>query len=147
MGPLASWFGGWLRAEKPAACFVTWRLARGQPTLQPRERQVVFDTILGGDGHRYELFALVVMDDHVHVLVRSTLAGASQLAGSWKASASHQLQRVHRRSAGLWSDETQLTAVNTEEKVRALANCILGNPWKRWPFLQGYAWVYHGIEN
>jgi len=147
MAPLASWLGAWLRPEKPAACFVTWRLARGQPPLQPRERQVVFDTVLGGNGQRYELLALVVMDDHVHALVRGAPAAAAPLAASWKASASHQLQRVHRRSANLWADGVQLTAVDSEERVRALANCILGNPWKRWPFLPGYAWVYHGIEN
>ena len=104
----------------------------------------MFDTILAGNGTRYTLLAVVVMDDHVHVLVRGAPAAASQLAASWKAGASHQLQRLHRRSAGLWADAAQLTRIDSDEQVRALAYAVLGNPWKRWPFLQGYAWVYDG---
>ena len=147
MGPLGSWFDGWRRAEKPATCFVTWRLATGQPLLKPRERQLVFDAVLAGNGRRYVLLALVVMDDHVHVLVRGGPGVAGHLSRSWKASASHQLQRLHRRSTAVWADGSDIVAVPDEEKVRALATRILGNPWKRWPFLQGYEWVYHGIEN
>ena len=141
------WLRRWRRRPPPAASFITWRLARGQPPLQPRERQVVFQAVLGGHGTRYEVAALVVMDDHVHVLLRGPAGTARRLSRSWKAISSHHLQRIHRRPPSVWADGEEVQAVEGEESLRARADRILGNPWKRWPFLQGYPWVYHGIED
>gem|GEM_PF-3769764 len=51
--------------------FVTWRLASAQRSLDHRERSLVADALKHFAGSRYDLFAYVVMDDHVHVLVAS----------------------------------------------------------------------------
>jgi len=48
--------------------FVTWRLAPSQTELTPEERVVTMSALRHFDGNRYELYASVVMHDHVHVL-------------------------------------------------------------------------------
>jgi putative transposase len=56
--------------EQESTYFVTWRLAKSQVGLSSRERTEVVSAIKHFDGSRYELCAYVVMDDHVHVIVR-----------------------------------------------------------------------------
>src|SRR5436190_14057676 len=48
--------------------FVTFRVLAGE--LNPEERELVFRHILSGDGKFYELLAVVVIPDHVHVVLR-----------------------------------------------------------------------------
>jgi REP element-mobilizing transposase RayT len=50
--------------------FVTWRLAPSQEKLNNEERRVIMSALRHFDGSRYELYAGVVMDDHVHVLIK-----------------------------------------------------------------------------
>ena len=50
--------------------FVTWRLACYQPELDPRERDLMMAAMKRFDAERYELVAYVLMNDHVHALVR-----------------------------------------------------------------------------
>ena len=147
MAGLVAWVRSWRRRETPGACFVTWRLAPGQALLQPREREIVFRTIRHGHGSRYHLMAFVVMDDHVHVLVRGTATAAARLARSWQASAGHQIQRIHLRQGEIWNERALVTILRDDEDMRERAYRILGNPWKRWPFVQRYPWVWDGIEN
>jgi len=52
-----------------AIYFVTWRLRKTQRELSADERQVVVATLRHFDRQRYDLFAYVVMNDHVHVVV------------------------------------------------------------------------------
>jgi REP element-mobilizing transposase RayT len=50
--------------------FVTWRLAPSQAKLNDEERKVIMSALRHFDGSRYELYAGVVMVDHVHVLIK-----------------------------------------------------------------------------
>ncbi|HSK08944.1 MAG TPA: transposase [Vicinamibacterales bacterium] len=122
--------------------FVTWRLAQGQHDLGPAERDVVSQVLRHGEDSRYRLFAFVVMDDHVHVLVEPVSAPLDRLVRSWKSSSAHQLQRLHRRTAPVWQTESFDRPITGGEDLRLQAEYIVGNPWKRWPFIRGYAWVW-----
>ncbi len=147
MGILA---GGWRRALGGGGGagdvhFVTWRLVAGQRPLSPPERAIVCDALRRGDADRYRLFAYVVMDDHVHVLVEPISVGADRLVESWKSFAGHQLQRLHGRRAPVWEEEARDTVVRGREELRVRAEYIVGNPWKRWPFVRGYPWVWEAV--
>ena len=59
--------------------FITWRLHKNQSSLIPEERSLVVEVLKYFDEKRYSLFSFVIMDDHVHVLVRlGTRRNASQ---------------------------------------------------------------------
>ncbi len=52
-----------------ATYFVTWRLTKSQPDLNPSERDLVTSSLRNFEGKRYLLTALVVTNDHIHVLL------------------------------------------------------------------------------
>ena len=74
--------------------FVTWRLDQDQPELIPLERDVIASNIKYFDKQRYDLFAFVVMPDHVHVLVQPRNDFLlNQVVHSWKSYSAYKLQR------------------------------------------------------
>ena len=127
--------------------FVTWRLSPAKPELAPAERDVVADAIAHFDRRRYELAAYVVMNDHVHVLVRP-MAGypLQDVVHSWKSYSANRLQRAHRRTGAVWEEEYFDRIVRGEKEFRQTIEYILFNPWKRWPELQEYRWVWASEE-
>jgi hypothetical protein len=125
-----------------ACVFVTWRLDPGQRPLTPVERGLVCDVLRRGHGDRYVLRAFVVMDDHVHVLVQPARDTIARVVHSWKAFAAHQLERAYRRSGRVWGQDSTLLPVETQQELRQRLECIAGNPWKRWPFVKAYPWVW-----
>jgi putative transposase len=128
--------------------FVTWRLAKTQPPLHPEERTLVAEAIRHFDGHRYQLLAYAVMDDHVHVLV-CPLADhpLEQTLHSWKSFTSKRLRRLHERPSPVWQDEYFDRIVRDEADLIQKAEYILGNPVKRWPEIDQYPWAGYGSGN
>lgn len=114
--------------------------------LAPGERDLVCQVLRHGDGARCRLLAFVVMDNHVHVLVQPTSLTVDRLVRSWKSFTAHQLQRLHRRVGCVWREESFDRVVCNEEELRQKAEYIAGNPWKRWPFIKGYRWVWEAQE-
>jgi hypothetical protein len=136
----------WLVAERTGAFaptfFVTWRLLGAQRVLAPPERDLVCSVLKHGDGERYLLKAYVVMDDHVHVLVHVTRTPVDRLVHSWKSLSAHELQRVFRRPGRVWQEGASTVQIPSEDVLRSKAEYVVGNPWKRWPFLKRYPWVW-----
>jgi REP-associated tyrosine transposase len=121
--------------------FVTWRLAPSQAILNNEERKVIMSALQYFDGDRYELYACVVMDDHVHVLVKPLGAYRLQkLVHSWKSFTAHKLRRESTRR--LWQEEYFDRIVRDEKEFLDNAQYILNNPLKRWPEVEEYPWVW-----
>jgi len=126
--------------------FVTWRLASAQRSLDHRERSLVADALKHFAGSRYDLFAYVVMDDHVHVLVALAEGFSLQeIVHTWKSFTTNRLQRLFGRGAAIWQSEYFDRIVRDEAELIEKANYILNNPLRRWPELDEYAWVGHGF--
>ena len=125
-----------------AASLITWRLAAGQGPLDPRERDLVASVLRRGDGARYTLLAFVVMDDHVHALARPGRWTPDRIAGSWRSTTEQQLRRIHGRRGEVWAAGHASEAVRTSQRRRDVEFSIVANPWKRWPFLKGYRWMW-----
>ena len=129
--------------QDQATYFVTWRLARGQQELDASERNLVVEAMKRFDGQRYELAAYVVMDDHVHALLAPL--GGFELEGilhSWKSFTARQMQRSHGRVGRVWQDEYFDRIVRDDKEFVQKLNYIVANPWKRWPEMDEYSWVW-----
>jgi REP element-mobilizing transposase RayT len=144
---LSRWLGPERERPSTPAFFVTWRLGRAQPVLTPPERDLVCSVLRHGHGERYTLVAYVVMDNHVHVLVRATGPPIDRLLHSWQSLTTHELQRVSRRSGRVWQEGAVTTVLRTEDALRVKTEYVVGNPWKRWPFLKRYPWVWEAGED
>lgn len=126
-----------------ATYFVTWRLFPGACLLQASERTAVAQAIVHFDGSRYALHAYVVMDDHVHVIVRpSACMPLEQIVHSWKSFSANRLQREHGRRGVVWQRESFDRIVRDENEWLEKIQYIINNPMKRWPALKEYPWVW-----
>ena len=126
-----------------ATYFVTWRLQRGQADLTPAERTLVVSAIKHFEHERYELTAFVVMNDHVHVLVTpSEQHRLEEIVHSWKSYTTHCIQRQTGRQGSVWLVESFDRLVRDEAELLEKAEYILNNPWKRWPEITEYPWVW-----
>lgn len=127
--------------EPEATCFLTWRLAKGQAALNQEERELVVEVLRYFSEDRYRLLVWVVMDSHVHCVVRlfpdQTL---SSLLHSWKSYSANQLQRRFDRRNVIWQEERYDRIIRTEKELMATAKYILDNPFKKWPELKSYSW-------
>ncbi|HEY3268425.1 MAG TPA: transposase [Armatimonadota bacterium] len=125
-----------------AAYFVTWRLERRQAALSPTERDMVMDAILHHRGSRYDLDAYVVMDDHVHVVLTTIPPWTlEQTVQGWKSFTAHELVRAGRRPP-VWQREYLDRIVRDEDELCQKVTYVARNPFKRWPDLDLYPWVF-----
>jgi REP element-mobilizing transposase RayT len=125
-----------------ATYFVTWRVANRQPDLQPAERKVVTDVLKHFDGHRYSLFAYVVMNDHVHTVVEPAPDLQLQtIIHSWKSFSAFRLQRELNRDGAIWQKGYFNRIIRHDVEFRMVVEYVLNNPVKRWPGVEGYPWV------
>jgi REP element-mobilizing transposase RayT len=120
-------------SEDGATYFVTWCLRRGQPHLSEVERQLVADALRAFDGERYNLFAYVVMDDHVHVVVRPLQElGLSELLHTWKSYTANKLQRSAGRRGSVWQSRRHDRIIRSETDLWEKVDYVLTNPVRRW---------------
>jgi REP element-mobilizing transposase RayT len=125
-----------------AVYFVTWSLARQQRTMSAAERGIVANALRHFEGDRYGLAAWVVMDDHVHVIVRPFHGWSlSRILHSWKSYTAHELVRERERTSPVWLDESYDRIVRDEEELARFTTYIVKNPQRRWPALTEYEWV------
>ena len=123
--------------------FVTWRLAATVANLTSDERGVIMSALKHFNGDRYELYAGVVMHDHVHVLVRPLGKHPLQeLLHSWKSFTAHKLQQDYGRKTPIWQDEYLDRVVRDEQEFLDKMQYILNNPPETWPELEDYPWVW-----
>ena len=122
--------------------FVTWRLMASHPPLAPAERALVASTLKHFHGERYRIYAYVVMDDHVHVLVQPLDEyQLSKILHSWKSFTANQLQRKSPRRGSIWQKDNYTHIIRDEEDFFQKAEYILNNPRKRWPDNREYEWA------
>lgn len=126
-----------------ATYFVTWRLHSGQVDLDLAERSAVVGAIRHFDHQRYELSGFVVMNDHVHLLLRP-LPGfrLEGILHSLKSFTARALQKSTGRVGRVWQHESFDRVIYSEEEYVEKLGYIANNPRKRWPEAGPYPWVW-----
>lgn len=133
----------WRNEGGPTIYLVTWRLASGQVNLGPSDRDLVASAVRYWEADRYELSAWVVMNDHVHVVVRPAAGRRLEsLLHSWKSYSGGEMVRRYGRPGPVWQHESFDRILRSENEWREKVAYIAGNPWKRWPTLAHYPWVF-----
>lgn len=122
--------------------FLTWRLRGAHRLLAPAERDLVCDVLRRRDGDGFQLAAFVVMDNHVHAVVTLKTISLERLVHSWKSVTAHELQRIHGRFGSIWRPGVECQVLKSPEELRRKVEYVVANPWKRWPFLKRYPWVW-----
>lgn len=122
--------------------FVTWCLADGIAALDGAERDVVLSALRHFDGARYRLYACVVMNDHVHVLVEPTGGlRLEEVIHSWKSFTANRLQR-HGRAGRVWRPEYWARLIRDEDEFLEAVRYIGQRPFARWAGIESYPWIW-----
>jgi putative DNA methylase len=83
------------------------------------------------------------MDDHVHALLTPMPPYEVQgILHSWKSFTAREMQRAKKRFGRVWQDEYFDRIIRDNKEFVQKLNYIVENPWKRWPDMQEYAWVW-----
>lgn len=126
-----------------AVYFVTWRLAPSQADLTPDERAIIVSALKYFDGHRYKLYACVVMHNHVHVLAKPWEKNRlHDLVHSWKSFTAHKFKQDYGRKAPIWQEDYFDRIVRDEKEFLDKAQYIINNPLKTWPEIKEYPWIW-----
>lgn len=122
--------------------FITWRLHPSVGTLSDSERDTVMDVICRTPMNWCDLTAVVVMDDHVHLVCEASgIKSVRQLAQAWKSISAHEIVRNGSRKAPIWQAEYFDRAIRDDRQLAACLWYVLGNPERRWPEIREYKWV------
>lgn len=125
--------------------FVTWRLSKSQFDLSPPEKSAVLETIMYSENRDFLLYAYVIMNDHVHVLVQpNENKSLEKIIHSWKSYSARRLQADFRRLNRVWQREYFDRIVRNDEEFTEKSGYILNNPLRRWPEIERYDWVGWG---
>jgi REP element-mobilizing transposase RayT len=112
--------------------FNTWEKLE----LTPAARQVVLNACKFFDRQRYQIFCLVVMPDHVHMLMQpleksdNKFWSLSSILHSMKSYSSKQIPQVMKHIGTVWQDERHDHIVRDEREFQVFWEYIRQNPVK-----------------
>jgi putative transposase len=127
--------------QRNAIYFVTWRLYKLQAPLSPDERTTIVNALAFFNHDRYVLLCYVVMDDHIHVMLRPITHNLSQIMHTWKSFTANRLHLEFERERHVWQDESFDRVIRNQDELINTMKYIYDNPKKRWPEVEIYDWV------
>ncbi len=133
--------------------FITF--CAGGPLVLPGEaRDLVLNHCLRERGARVDLFAAVVMPDHVHLLL-TALRGPNgrpfplvEVMQSLKSTTAHRINKLLRRSGRVWQEESFDHVLRSDESLKAKCEYIRQNPVRAGLVErpEAYRWLWVNLE-
>jgi len=110
--------------------FATWERLE----LNPEARKIVLDSCLFFNQQRYELFAVVIMPDHVHLLIKPFPKAEAQywtigsILKTVKGYSSHNIPTVMAHIGKVWQDGRYDELIRNSDHFRQVWEYIRQNP-------------------
>jgi REP element-mobilizing transposase RayT len=139
--------------------FITFSTSRRR-VLSPSARDIVLETCLRGDGHHYELHALVVMPDHIHLALTPQWddrgpVSIPEIMQEIKSISAHRINKATGHSGRVWQEESFDRALRREDDLLTRIQYTVNNPLRaglvskpaeyRWIWIAGRgAWCTGG---
>ena len=108
--------------------FITFTAFQRQLLSSP-QKDCIFNAIRFMDGKKYELFAVVVLDNHVHMIINPADA-LSKIMHSIKSFTAHEINKMSNRKGMVWQDENYDRAIRSENELSEKIVYIANNPAK-----------------
>ncbi|MDP9253646.1 MAG: DEAD/DEAH box helicase, partial [Verrucomicrobiota bacterium] len=141
--------------EKPWAIYAVTIGTKSRRCLSPQARTIVLDAFRHFHNERYELFAVCVMPDHVHVLLQpwpkeSDDTGnamswpLAELLHSIKSFSAHEINKIEGKAGAVWEKERFDRYVRSDHDLEEKFHYITRNPWDAGVVEPGsdYPWVW-----
>ena len=121
--------------KSDAPLFITFSQA-GPLVLPEDARDLILNHRLREHGVRIELFAAVVMPDHVHLLLRALRDERGwpiplvEIMQGLKGATAHRINKLLRRSGPVWEEESFDHVLRSDESLEDKREYIRQNPVK-----------------
>ncbi len=126
--------------EKPWAIYAVTIGTKSRRCLSPEARELALDAACRFHGQRYELFAVCVMPDHMHLLIQPwpkttnekgdvTFWSLGELLRSVKSFSAHTINKIENKIGGVWEREQFDRYVRSDRDLEEKFTCICRNPW------------------
>ena len=102
--------------------FITFTTYNRQP-LSPLHKDCVYNAIHFLDQRKYELYAVVIMDDHVHMIIYP-LETLSKIMHSIKSFTAHEINKAENKRGKVWQDENFDRVIRDEKEFLEKTNYI-----------------------
>lgn len=101
--------------------------------LSPASRDIVLETCLAGRGKLFDLHAIVVMPDHVHLMLTPSAdmngtISIPEITQAIKSASAHRINKYLGRKGKVWQEESFDRAMREAENTRGRIEYMLGNP-------------------
>jgi hypothetical protein len=95
------------------------------------------------DGKKYELYAVAVLNDHVHMII-NPIVTLSEIMHSIKSFTAHEINKISNRNGKVWQDESHDRVIRSEEEFLEKLGYIINNPIKANSAskYEEYKWLY-----
>lgn len=122
--------------------FITFATYKRQ-LLSKASKDCVFNAIAYLDDKKYELYAAVVLDEHVHIVI-NPIDVLSMIMHSIKSFTAHEINKTENSKGKVWQDENYDRVIRDEKELLEKINYIADNPIKanlanRY---EDYKWLY-----
>ena len=96
---------------------------------EPRIARVVEDALLYFDDKRYQLFAWVIMPNHVHVMIEMFPGyQMGKIIHSWKSFSAKQANKILKRNGAFWQPDYFDRFIRNYDHFKAAIEYIHNNP-------------------
>ncbi len=115
--------------------------------LQPSQKNCIFNAIHFLDGKKYELYSVVVLNDHIHMII-NPMDKLSKIMHSIKSFTAHEINKKTNRKGKFWQDENYDKVIRNEKEFIEKIKYIANNPIKanlsksyidyKWLYVKGW---------
>jgi alanyl-tRNA synthetase/REP element-mobilizing transposase RayT len=139
--------------ERPHGIYHVAFSTRQRRVLSPQARTIVLTALRHFHQKRYDLFAVCVMSDHVHVLLQPMLKdsetqqffGLDEIFHSIKSFTANEVNKVEgTKGQAVWEEDYHDRLMRSDRDVEEKFHYICSNPWTEGLAGQDedYAWVW-----
>ena len=108
--------------------FITFVTHNRRPLI-PFQKDYIYNSIRFLDGKKYILYAAVVLNDHVHIIIEPKEA-ISKIMHSIKSYTEHKINVRLNRNGKFWQNESMDKIIKSERELSEKLNYIIYNPIK-----------------
>ena len=143
--------------EKPWMIYAVTISTAGRRRLSPKARTIVLDAWRHFHNSRYEMFALCVLPDHLHVIFQPwpkkdenevdgppIFWSLTELFRSLKAFTAREINKAERTTGPVWEKESFDRFMRSDRDLEEKFEYVLRNPWDAGEVKPGedYSWVW-----
>ena len=129
--------------------FITFTAAEGF-TLSAEARDIVLASVKYGSGNKYRLYACVVMDTHVHLILQpleetsGSFYSIARIMHGVKSYSANQLRKLSGKKGHIWLNESYDRVIRHDDEYLEKLNYIVNNPAKAGLVEkpEDYRWLY-----